>query len=141
MDETCSNHLIVDSVSSGSSQSSRQHSLEHEMERDGMEWTGLLMLCYFHFISCRNVGQLLTEGTCSSSSKFFPLSVDWGGRVVRWCWVNFQCRGILLIWIRVGQRLTAFAVGAGEGAGCLDFFFSRLSFLFSFSLSLGDSPI
>ena len=25
-----------------------------------------------------------------------------GGRVVRWCWVNFQCRGVLLIWIIVG---------------------------------------
>ena len=25
--------------------------------------------------------------------------------------------------------------------GCLDIFFSRLSFLFSFSLSLGDGPI
>ena len=22
-----------------------------------------------------------------------------GGRVVGWCWVNFQCRGVLLIWI------------------------------------------
>ena len=22
-----------------------------------------------------------------------------GGRVVRWCWVNFQCPGVLLIWI------------------------------------------
>ena len=19
----------------------------------------------------------------------------WGGRLVRWCWVNFQCRGVL----------------------------------------------
>ena len=28
-----------------------------------------------------------------------------GCRVVRWCWVNFQCRGVLLIWIRVGQGL------------------------------------
>ena len=36
-----------------------------------------------------------------------------GGRVVRWCWVNFQCRGVLLIWIRVGQGPTALAVGAG----------------------------
>ena len=28
---------------------------------------------------------------------FFPLSSSlWvGGRVVRWCWVNFQCRGVL----------------------------------------------
>ena len=25
-----------------------------------------------------------------------PLSPSlWGGRVVRWCWVNFQCRGVL----------------------------------------------
>ena len=22
-------------------------------------------------------------------------SLFWGGRVVRWCWVNFQCRGVL----------------------------------------------
>ena len=43
-----------------------------------------------------------------------------GGRVVRWCLVNFQCRGILLIWIRVGQGPTALAVGAG--GGCLDIF-------------------
>ena len=63
----------------------------------------------------------------------------WGGRVVRWCWVNFQCWGVLQIWIRVGQGPTALAVGAG--GGCLDIFFSRLSFLFSFSLSLGDGPI
>ena len=29
---------------------------------------------------------------------FSPVSLslgDGGGRVVRWCWVNFQCRGIL----------------------------------------------
>ena len=56
--------------------------------------------------------------------------------MVRWCWVNFQCRGVLLIWSRVGQGPTALAVGAG--VGCLDVFFSRLLFLFSFSLSLGE---
>ena len=33
-----------------------------------------------------------------------------GGREVRWCWVNFQCRGVLLISIRVGQGPTALAV-------------------------------
>ena len=44
----------------------------------------------------------------------------WGGWVVRGCWVNFQCRGVLLIWIRVGQGPTALAVGAGEG--CFDIF-------------------
>ena len=46
------------------------------------------------------------------------------GRVVRWCWVNFQCPGVLLIWIRVGQGPTAHAVGLGEG--CLDIVFSHL---------------
>ena len=37
--------------------------------------------------------------------------------MVRWGWVNFQCRGVLLIWIIVGQGPIALAVGAG---GCLD---------------------
>ena len=57
----------------------------------------------------------------------------------RRCWVNFQCRGVLLVWMIVGQGPTALAVGAG-GDG-LDIFFSQLSFLYSFSLSLGDGPI
>ena len=38
-----------------------------------------------------------------------------GGRVVRRCWVNFQCRGVLLIWITVGQVPIVLAVGAGGG--------------------------
>ena len=60
--------------------------------------------------------------------------------MVRWCWINFQCRGVLLIWNRVGQRPIALAIGAGGGGGVFGHFFSRLSFLFSFSLSLGDGP-
>ena len=28
---------------------------------------------------------------------------------------NFQCRGVLLIWSRVGQGITPLAVGAGGG--------------------------
>ena len=36
-----------------------------------------------------------------------------GGRVVRWCWVNFQCQGVLLMWIKVGQGPSALAVDAG----------------------------
>ena len=48
--------------------------------------------------------------------------------MVRWCWVNFQCRGVLLIRIRVGQGPTALAVGAG--GGCLDIF--SLVYHFSF---------
>ena len=34
--------------------------------------------------------------------------------------INFQCRGVLLIWVGVGQGPTALAVGAG--GGCLDIF-------------------
>ena len=43
------------------------------------------------------------------------------------------------IWMTVGQGPTTLAVGAG--GGCLDIFFSQPSHLYSFSLSLGDSPI
>ena len=42
-------------------------------------------------------------------------------------------------WIIVGQGPTALAVGAG--GGLFGHFYSNLSFLFSFSLSLGDGPI
>ena len=68
--------------------------------------------------------------------------------MVRWCWVNFQCRGVLqfvpvprrpTIWITVGQGPTALVVGAG--GGCLDIFTLIYPFLFSFSLSLVDGPI
>ena len=59
--------------------------------------------------------------------------------MVRRCWVNYQCRGVLLIWVLVGQGPIALVVGAG--GGCLDIFFSRPPFLSSFSLSLGDGPI
>ena len=48
--------------------------------------------------------------------------------MVRWCLVNFQCRGVLLIWIRVGQGPTALAVGAD--GGCLEFFLSSIISLF-----------
>ena len=50
------------------------------------------------------------------------------GRVVRRCWVNFQCRGVLLIWIIVGQGPITLAIGAG--GGCLDIF--SLNYHFSF---------
>ena len=48
--------------------------------------------------------------------------------MVRRCWVNFQCRGVLLIWIIVGQGPIALAIGAG--GGCLDIF--SLIYHFSF---------
>ena len=52
--------------------------------------------------------------------------------MVRWCWANFQCRGVLLIWIRVGQGPSVLAVGAN--GGCLDIF--SLVYHFSFFLPL-----
>ena len=48
--------------------------------------------------------------------------------MVRRCWVNFQCWGVLLIWIIVGQGPIVLAVGAG--GGCLDIF--TLIYHFSF---------
>ena len=52
---------------------------------------------------------------------------------------KLQCWVVLQIWVIVGQGPTGLAVGAG--GGCLEIFFSRLSFLSSFSLSLGDSSM
>ena len=43
-----------------------------------------------------------------------------GGRVVRRCWVNFECLGVPEINITVRQEPTALTVGAG--GGCLDIF-------------------
>ena len=57
------------------------------------------------------------------------LRTDGGGRVVRRCWVNFQCWGVLLIWIVVGQGPIVLAVGAC--GGLVGHFFSHLSLLFS----------
>ena len=52
--------------------------------------------------------------------------------MVRRCWVNFQCWGVLLLWIIVGQGPIALAVGAG---GCwLDIFLSSITFFLSPSL-------
>ena len=33
--------------------------------------------------------------------------------MVRWCWVNFQCRAVLLSCVKVGQGPTTLAIGAG----------------------------
>ena len=64
---------------------------------------------------------------------FFFLIILGDGRVVRRCWVNFQCRCVLLIWIIVGQGPIALAVGASGGV--LTFFLSSITFLFFLPLS------
>ena len=61
----------------------------------------------------------------------------WDGWVVRRCWVNFLCRGVLPIWMIIGQGPISLAKGAG--GVCLDIF--SLVYQFFFSLSLGDGPI
>ena len=53
--------------------------------------------------------------------------------MVRWCWENFQCQGVLLTWNAVGQGPIVLAVGAG--GGCLDFFLSSMTSLFFLPLS------
>ena len=51
-----------------------------------------------------------------------------GSRLVRRCWVNFQCRCVLLIWIIGGQGPSVLAVDAG--GGCLHI----ISLVYQFSL-------
>ena len=72
-------------------------------------------------------------------NHFASHAVKGGGRVELWCWINFQCMGVLLILIVVGQGPTALAVGAG--GGCLDIYLSSIISFFSLSLSLGDGQI
>ena len=57
--------------------------------------------------------------------------------MVQWCWVYFQCRGLLLIFIIVGRGPTALAIGTGGDR--LDIFSIVCLFsLSSFSLSRPD---
>ena len=78
-------------------------------------------VCFFfsHTYCCRYYITLCACVCLVSPLPFNTYTVG-GGRVVRWCWVNFQCRGVLLVWITVGQEPTALTVGAG--GGCLDIF-------------------
>ena len=81
----------------------------------------------------------------TSCTKVPGLCPAWGGRVVRWCWINFLCLDVLLIWVKVGQGPIVLAVGDWGiiWKFILSFIISLffLSLSLSFSLSLGDSPI
>ena len=55
------------------------------------------------------------------------------GRVERRCWVNVQCRGVLLAWIIVGHWPIVLAVGAGGVVWT--FFLSSITPLFFLPLS------
>ena len=68
----------------------------------------------------------------------FFLSFNRDGRVVRWCWVNFQCRASYNLDY---SRARAYSTCSKCGWGLFGHLYSHLSFLSSFSLSLGDDPI
>ena len=80
------------------------------------------------------------KGRQNDIAKSRPLTFRWSSRAM--VLGNFQCRGVVLIWIPVGQGPTAFAVGADEG---FSIFFSHSlltpNHIFSFSLSIGDGSI
>ena len=67
---------------------------------------------------------LLPQG----KSTYCFLTSRVGGRVVRWSWVNFQCRCVVLIWMIVRQGPILLAVGAD--GGCSDILLSIISLLF-----------
>ena len=58
--------------------------------------------------------------------------------VVRWCWINFQCRGVLLICNVEGQGPAALTVVAAWG--CSEIFTLIYCFA-SFPLTLEGGPI
>ena len=55
-----------------------------------------------------------------TKSTRLHITVYLSGRVVRWSWVNFQFRGVISIWMILGQGPSALALCAG--GGCLDIF-------------------
>ena len=63
---------------------------------------------------------------CTSNLYCSHENCGWSGE--RRCWVNFQCRGVLLVWMIVGQGPIALAVGAD--GGCLDIFSLIYHFIF-----------
>ena len=90
-------------------------------------WVYGWLFCYEHWNIWLVVSDSITvyiepspvspERSPGSSVKRCPAKLV-GGRVVRWSWVNFQGRVVLLIWIIYGQGPIALSVGAG--GGCLD---------------------
>ena len=89
------------------------------------------------FVGCLHRLNYISVGLSilHSCAKVLSLCPAWGCRVVRWRWINFQCMGVLLISMKVGQGPFVLAAGAGEGR--LEI--SRLSFLIYLPLS-GRQP-
>ena len=77
------------------------------------------------------------HSTCLALSKIFIISLGWSGGAMVLGKLPVPERPT--IWMTVGQRPIALAVDAG--GGLFGHFYSSLSFLSSFSHSLGDGPI
>ena len=71
----------------------------------------VLLLLQYHCPPNLELHQHLSRA-CAGRYYIFIISVG-GGRVVRWCWVPTEFRGVLLIWIKVGKWPTVLVVGAG----------------------------
>ena len=75
----------------------------------------------------------------SPKQPTYQLTSVEGGRMVRRCWVNFQCLADVLILIKVGLGPAALAVGAG--GDCLNTFLSSVISHFFLPLSGKQSDI
>ena len=108
--------------------------------------SGMYFACLHHFkinedVICKNFRllQMKRHDACCKTKNACETALQSDAGVVRWCWVNFQCRGVLLIWIRVGQGPTTLAVGVS--GGCLGIFLSSIISLFFLPLSGRRSDI
>ena len=81
----------------------------------------------------------LTYRLAVDSSAMTLISLYWGWSGGAMVLGKLPVPGRPTIWITVGQGPTAIEVGVG--LGLFGHFYSHLSFLSSFSLSLGDGPI
>ena len=95
---------------------------------EGGEVACMTSVCFPRQVNLSKNGSTFKEKNLLLVELILSSKIFGGGRVARRCWVNFQCRGVLLIWIIVGQGPIALAVGAG--GGCLDIF--SLIYHFSF---------
>ena len=142
VDSTCSDTY---EIRSGNMQTTKAIALSRHKYQDNTGWAVCLyprirfngmssvgevvrfqgkQLCFLSFESLHSGDSLKKERirthTAKMSAEFTVKQLaTMGGRVVRWCWVNFQCRGVLLIWI--SRARACFACG-GCGWDCLDIF-------------------